>query len=399
MTHAVSTLTAPLTGAGVVARITAARPLLATQTAKGEKDRHLSQETIDALQEAGAFKIAVPARLGGLELSVHEQLDVISSIAEADGSAAWVTVLYTQAAWSMGTEDEKAQQEIFGVDPDARVCGILSPSARATPAPGGWRLSGRGFYATGSTHATWISVSSFLLNEAGEVVGVGQLRTPIEDVTIEDSWFVAGMRATGSNTAVWDDVFVPADRMSPMENVISGTYPTPFRDEVLYRAPVSSMLVTLMLGPQLGLGKAALEFVISKAGKGIAYTHFEKQSESTGFQLQVARAATLLETARLHAYRAADQIDEWAAQDHYPTVVERAEVRAHAAATIESTNQALNILLFAHGAGSFAETSPLQLIWRNSNTVARHAFSLPEIDFEAYGKALLGIEEQVTPLV
>jgi alkylation response protein AidB-like acyl-CoA dehydrogenase len=68
-------------------------------------------------------------------------------------------------------------------------------------------------------------------------------------------------------------------------------------------------------------------------------------------------------------------------------------------ATLESTNEAINMLLFAHGAGSFAESNPLQRIWRDSNAVARHAFSLPEVNYETYGKALLGIEEQISPLV
>jgi alkylation response protein AidB-like acyl-CoA dehydrogenase len=399
MTRTSPVLAPRCAAADVVERIRDLHPVISGDSADGERNRRLSQTTVDALQEAGAFKIAVPARLGGLELSVRDQLDVIAAIAEADGSAAWVTVLYAQSAWTMGTESEEDQHEVFAADSDARMSGILSPSARATPVDGGWRLTGRGYSATGCSHATWIAVNSYLLDDAGEVVGLGTLRTPIQDVTIEDTWFVSGMRGTGSNCAVWDDVFVPANRMSPMARFIEGDYPTPFKDEVLYRAPLSSVLLTLMLGPQLGLGKAALEFVVSKVGKGIAYTHFEAQSESTGFQIQIARAATLLETARLHAYRAAERLGEWSEQDHYPNLLERASIRTHVSATLESTNEAINMLLFAHGAGSFAESNPLQRIWRDSNAVARHAFSLPEVNYETYGKALLGIEEQISPLV
>jgi 3-hydroxy-9,10-secoandrosta-1,3,5(10)-triene-9,17-dione monooxygenase len=60
---------------------------------------------------------------------------------------------------------------------------------------------------------------------------------------------------------------------------------------------------------------------------------------------------------------------------------------------------AINILVSAHGAGTFAESSPLQRMWRDSNTAARHAIVLPSVGIEVYGKALLGVENTVTPLV
>ncbi len=61
--------------------------------------------------------------------------------------------------------------------------------------------------------------------------------------------------------------------------------------------------------------------------------------------------------------------------------------------------RAIDILLSALGAGSFANVSPLQRIWRDSAVAARHAMVGPQISYESYGKAPLGIEEQVTPLI
>jgi alkylation response protein AidB-like acyl-CoA dehydrogenase len=53
----------------------------------------------------------------------------------------------------------------------------------------------------------------------------------------------------------------------------------------------------------------------------------------------------------------------------------------------------------AHGAGGFADASPLQRIWRDANVAARHAVVSPTVGYEVYGKALLGVEEKITPLV
>ena len=134
------------------------------------------------------------------------------------------------------------------------------------------------------------------------------------------------------------------------------------------------ILALILVGPQLGLGRAALEFVRQKAGsRPISYTLFEKQNTSVAFQLQIAQAATLIDTAHLHAYRAADDIDRAAASGVYPDMITRTRIRADTGYVAERITQAIDLLLFAHGAGSFAESSPLQRIWRNSAVAARHA--------------------------
>jgi alkylation response protein AidB-like acyl-CoA dehydrogenase len=115
--------------------------------------------------------------------------------------------------------------------------------------------------------------------------------------------------------------------------------------------------------------------------------------------LQIAQAAMLIDTAHLHAYRAADDIDRAAASGIYPDMIIRTRVRADTGYVAEKITQAIDLLLWAHGAGSFAETSPLQRIWRDSAVAARHAVSLPLVGYEVYGKALLGIENDVTALV
>jgi alkylation response protein AidB-like acyl-CoA dehydrogenase len=53
----------------------------------------------------------------------------------------------------------------------------------------------------------------------------------------------------------------------------------------------------------------------------------------------------------------------------------------------------------AHGASGFADSSPLQRIWRDVNVAARHAVASSTVGNEVYGKALLGVEEKITPLV
>jgi alkylation response protein AidB-like acyl-CoA dehydrogenase len=148
------------------------------------------------------------------------------------------------------------------------------------------------------------------------------------------------------------------------------------------------------------MGRKALELVTAKAAKKpISYTFYTAQADSVAFQLQIAQAALMIDTAHLHAYRAADDIDRAAERGAYPDVLARSRVRADTGWALEHITKAIDLLLFAHGAGSFAQVNPLQRIWRDSAVAARHAVTLPAVNYEVYGKALLGREDQITPLI
>jgi 3-hydroxy-9,10-secoandrosta-1,3,5(10)-triene-9,17-dione monooxygenase len=185
-----------------------------------------------------------------------------------------------------------------------------------------------------------------------------------------------------------------------MMEAIDRRYPTELKDEAAYRAAFVPFAALILTGPQLGLGRAALRYVIEKAPqRAIAYTSYEKQTDSVAFQTQIAEAAIKIDNAHLRAFRAADEIDAAARRDASLDDVTRARARADTGMVTTYITEAINTLLWAHGAGGFAEGSPLQRWWRDSNTAARHAVGLPAIGLELYGKALLGVENNVTPLV
>jgi len=116
-------------------------------------------------------------------------------------------------------------------------------------------------------------------------------------------------------------------------------------------------------------------------------------------QLAVAEAASLVDAAHLFAYRAAADIDQAAVDRVYPDYAARARIRMDTGAAIENAREAIRVLVSAHGASSFAETSPMQRIWRDSEVASRHAVVSPAISSEVYGRALLGLTHGVTALV
>jgi alkylation response protein AidB-like acyl-CoA dehydrogenase len=387
------------TAAELVARARALQPLLREHAAKTDADRRVPAECIDALSAAGLFKVSVPQRYGGYASTLRAMLDVSAAAAEGDGSAAWIVALVNVCNWLAALFPERAREEVFaGAEP--RVTGVLTPSATSRKVDGGWQVSGRWYFNSGSWWSTWAVLGVPLTSQDGEVVDQGLVLVPAADLTIEDVWYVTGMRGTASNCLVATDVFVPEYRVLSVPAAIEGGYPAPLADEALFRSSFVPVLTLVLAGPQLGMGRAALDLVIDKAAKKpISYTFFETQAESVAFQLQMADAATKIDVAALLCHRAAADIDEAAARGEYLNYRTRARVRADAGYAVQNVVEALTILMNAHGAGGFADTSPLQRIWRDANIAARHAVISPTVGSEVYGKALLGVEEKITPLV
>ncbi|KXU82785.1 oxidoreductase [Paraburkholderia monticola] len=384
----------------LVKRAKGLQPLLFKNAPESDRNRRASEENIEAIADAGLFKLMVPKRYGGYQGTIRSHIEVTAALGEACGGTAWVTSLINGSAWLVSLFSEQAQDDIYGANPNARVSGGFTPTTQVRRVEGGLVMSGKWFFSSGSLHSQWAILGCAERDEHGALKAQYLALVPMSELAIEDTWFTTGMRGSGSNCIVGNDVFVPDHRLLDIMAAVRGEYPTPFKDEVEYRAafgPVSSLL---LIGPQLGIGRAALKYVIEKAPqRAIAYTSFTRQTDSTAFQLQVAEAALKIDTAHMRAFRAADQVDDAARLDMSLDYITRARIRADVGVVVSDITDALNTLIFAHGAGSFAEASPVQRWWRDSNTAARHAIVLPAVGAEVYGKALLDVENTVTPLV
>lgn len=385
---------------GLLERIAATRPILEKNANQTENDRRVVEENIAALKETGAFKIMVPKRYGGWEADIRTHLEVSREAAKGCGSTAWVTALMNVCAFFVGCMNEQAQDDVWGADPDARIAGVFNPSATSRKVDGGIVVTGAWPWASGSLHADWSFVGVPIMSDEGEFLYPAMALIPNSEITIEDTWFVSGMRGTGSNTLHADEVFVPDHHLHWVPGLLNHEYDTPFKDETLYRSAFIPVAALILAGPQLGLAQAALDLVIEKGHKrGIAYSEYELQRDAPTFQLAISKAATLVDTAHLFAYRAADDIDAAAAAGRTMTYVERARTRNDTGHAAESAREAIRTLCSAHGASSFAEASPLQRMWRDSEVASRHAVVAPEISALIYGRALMGFTEGVSFLV
>jgi 3-hydroxy-9,10-secoandrosta-1,3,5(10)-triene-9,17-dione monooxygenase len=399
----VSVIEKPVEAEELIRRATELQPLLARNAAKCEADRRVPEENIQAIRDAGLFRLMNPRRFGGHQATIKTKIEVSAALAEGCGSTAWVVALTNVCNFFTSLMSDQAQEDVFGADPDARVAGVFAPSTDIEKVDGGYVVSGKWAWSSGCLHADWAYVGVLQLGPDGKPIDMGTVLMPMSELSIEDTWFVAGMKGTGSNTVVAERVFVPEHRYVSMPPLIAqGITPRTHTEELEYHAAFIPVAALILIGPVLGLGRAALKLALEKAPKrAVSYTRLATQRESTAFQVKIAEAAMTLDDAVLHAHRAADDIDGWAARKEHMDYPTRARVRADTGWTSKRVREAISLILDAHGASGFAESSPMQRIWRDANTGGRHAIVNELVNDELYGKALLGfgIEDQVTDLI
>jgi alkylation response protein AidB-like acyl-CoA dehydrogenase len=117
-------------------------PLVEAERARLDRDRALSPRLVDALVDAGLFRLWTPRRLGGAELDPVSGLRVIAAVAALDGSVGWNVMVASAHGFLAGRLPAGAAREVFG-DRRAVVAGQLEPGGIAEAVKGGYRVSGR----------------------------------------------------------------------------------------------------------------------------------------------------------------------------------------------------------------------------------------------------------------
>lgn len=368
-----------------VARASALVPLIREHASQGSDARRVAPEVIDAIDESDLFHVMVPTRLGGGGASLRTTIEITAEIARGDGSTGWVFALMALGTAFGATWSGPCQDDVFGAG-KTKICGVFSPGDRPTRVPGGYRIRGRWPYASGSFAAEWASIT-IVLEDGG--LAMGQI--PREAFVIEPTWFVAGMEGTGSDTIVVDDHFIPDYRLQRVEEMFASRFATPHSHEHIANMPFNAAATAILVAPQLGLGRHALELTLARLpDKPIAYSMYSQAKNSPTHQIGVAKAATNLRIAELLLAEVATDIDTAASTGRRMDFETKARIRNDSGTAAELVNDAISLLLTANGAGSFADANVLNQIWRDSETGARHALVTADMGREAYGRLLLG---------
>lgn len=366
-----------------------AAAVLHKHAAWAEEHRRLHDEVIEAMADAGVFKLRRPKRYGGYEADTRTLVDVAAQLSRGDGSAAWVATVYWIPGWMACLFPDDVQDEVFS-HPDTRVCGTLSPSAMAAPAPGGVVVNGKWQFISGAHHSHWQEIIAILAPDGAEPYPIVAL-VPMSDLLIVDDWKTSGLRGTGSVTTVARNVFIPQERILPLGTVLAGEPVSAMSPA--YRVPLLPVASASSVGAVVGMGHAArAEFLKRLPGRKVTYTDYDSQAAAPLTHLQVAEATNKLDEADFHAHRLTAQVDTKATEGSAWGVDERARARADLGAAVRLTREAVDVLATASGGSSIYEDVPIQRIARDVQAVSLHALMHPNTNAELYGRVLCGLE-------
>ncbi|HEY3956677.1 MAG TPA: acyl-CoA dehydrogenase family protein [Streptosporangiaceae bacterium] len=382
----------PPTRDELIHRAAGLAPVLRKNSAWSEENRRIHEESIEALAEAGMFRLRTPTRYGGYEVDTRTLVDVATELGRADGSASWVASVYWIPTWMACMFPDPVQDEVFATQ-DARVCGTLSPSGMATPAKGGVVVNGKWGFISGALHSQWQEIIAVLIPEDGEPYPIIAL-VPMSDLLIVDDWRTSGLRGTGSVSTVAQEVFIPAERVLPLPTVLAGqTVSERNAESAIYRAPLLPVASASSVGTVVGLANAARDAFFKRLpDRKITYTSYDSQREAPVTHLQVAEAAMKTDEARFHAHRLSGLVDTKSTEGTPWKLEERALARGDLGAACRLADEAAGILAAASGGSSIYTSIPIQRIATDISSISLHALMYPSTNAELYGRVLCGLE-------
>ncbi|AXK88902.1 3-hydroxy-9,10-secoandrosta-1,3,5(10)-triene-9,17-dione monooxygenase [Nocardia farcinica] len=356
-------------------------PRIRERAARTEAERAVPRESIEEIITAGlGGRILAPRRYGGDELSLDTMYAVAVEIGRACASTAWCAALLPHDAHMVGFFPRVAQEAVWADGPDTCIAASLAPAAQVQKVDGGYRLTGRHGFASGVDHASWVIVSG-LIKDGGRASNHHFLVRP-GDYLVEDDWYAAGMRGTGSKTIVVEDIFVPDGFVVPAAALVAGEGPgSEINQGPLYSQPLALHAGLTFLGPMMGTACDAYEHFVAWA-RGRAQT-----AGSEVVQEAVARSSADLELAEL----AIQQVLDAARAPGRLELADRAQILRDYNRAAELLTASVDRLFALSGTSGFKDSSPMQQKWRDIHMMASHV-SFTRANFQHYGRIALGLE-------
>jgi alkylation response protein AidB-like acyl-CoA dehydrogenase len=310
------------------------------------------------------FSAGVPAELGGGGASHRELCAMLRELARHCGSTALALSMHTHLLgttvwrWRQGQPVEPllrriAEEQIVLVSTGASDW--LDSSGRADRVEGGYRVTGRKIFGSGSPAGTLL-VTSAVYDDPADGPTVLHFPVPMaaEGVTVQNNWRAMGMRATGSHDVLLDNVFVPEGAVSLRRP--QGQWHTFFN-------VIATVALPLILSVYVGVAEAACELA-----RGIA-----RKKSRTGLDPNLpyllGEMDNALVTAQLAAQGMVDLCDDYAFEPTVPTA-NAALIRKTVAANacIQTVEKAFEVV----GGGAFFRSVGLERLLRDIHGAQFH---------------------------
>jgi len=358
-----------------------------------EQAGRLPDDVVLALHEERLFRLLLPRSVGGDELDLRTHAEVLETAASYDASTAWCMSQGAGCAMIAAFLPAESADRLFG-PADAALAWGAGIQGKARKVDGGYRVSGKWSFASGSGHATLLGGHSFIFNKDGtpdmKPDGRQRDRTMIfarDKASFHDVWDVMGLRGTASDTFEVDDLFVPEDETANRDD-----YGECRESGSLYRCSTSLAYGVGFAALQLGIAKAMLQalsdLALNKTPRGAA----SSLKESAVFHTDLARMTARYRAARAYLHEAAAATDSAAElATGWLLLDDRVNLKL---ATTHVINEAVEVTLTAYraaGASAIFPSSPFERRLRDALTASQQVQGR-QTNYTTAGRCLIGLE-------
>jgi alkylation response protein AidB-like acyl-CoA dehydrogenase len=374
-----------------VARAHALAPLITSLSPRIESERALPGELLSALHEARLFRLLLPRSLGGAELEPAVLVEVIETLAAADGSTAWCVGQASGCAMTAAYLAPDIACEVFGAADAVLAWGASNTTAKAIAVAGGYRVTGTWLFASGNRHAGWLGGHCTVCEPDG-TPRPGPDGRPLErtvlfprsQAAIEDVWQVMGLRGTGSDSYSVADLFVDAAHSITRDIALDRREAGP-----LYRFTTVQIYAMSFAGVALGLARASLDAYIALA-KVKKPHHGQPLRDSPAVQIEVALAEAVLQSARSLLLETARALWRHAVETGELPLDLRARLRLAATYAIRQARTVVETAYTAAGAIAIFDSQPFERRFRDMHAVSQQV-QASAAHLEAAGQYFLGL--------
>jgi len=370
----------------VTERVEALLPTLRERAQEAEDLRRIPNESIKDLQATGFFKLLQPRQWGGYAADPVVFYDTVRKIASACGSSGWVASILGVHNWHLALFDQQAQNEVWGEDSEVRISSSYAPMGAGTVVDGGYMVKGSWNWSSGCDHADWVFVGGPVIKD-GKPVDFGSFLVPRSEYRIDDVWNVVGLRGTGSNTVVVDEVFVPRHRFLSYKTMNDLAAPgLENNQDPVYKMPWGTIHPTTISAPIVGIAYGAYEAHVEHQGKRVRAAYAgEKAKEDPFSKVRVAEASSDIDAAwRQLSGNVADEYELLKQNKEIPFELRLRARRDQVRATGRSI-ASIDMLFESSGATALANGTPLQRFWRDAHAARVHAANDPERAYQMFG--------------
>lgn len=348
-----------------------------------DRERRLPDDLVGKIRAAGVFEMYVPRFAGGAEVHPVTAFTVAHELARHDGSVGWCAQVAAAVTTFLAWIDPSALMAMRETHGWLHLAGSARPLGTARKVEGGVMASGHWDYVSGVRHANHVLCTCMIERSDGRVLPRSMV-VPVTDGEIVPNWDVVGMRGTGSDDFVLDEVFVPEGRIASRQ-WISG------RQEPLYD-PRLNMIASWapIAGVGVGLAQGAIDALVALGSKSTTASPVPLR-EREPVQDAVARAEAITGAARAFVVETLDAA--WDGLDAGGDPLVRAVVRAQLAIThaMNEAVRAVDICFHAAGTNAISSANRLERFLRDAHTGVQHAAGLT-IHMRPAGRVILGLD-------